>query len=124
MILTGFCLYRSSGFLFRLRLLFCWWKLRPNFQFSSGIYHVLPLYISLILAIAGTSAVAFISIGVLIQWSLRKTLPLLPPVEAEAPPQVADQQITEIVAKPPAAPPELVQEIAAPPTPEPLDEPT
>ncbi len=74
---------------------------------------MLALYISLILAVAGTSAVAFIFIGILIQWSLRKAIPSPSEAQPEVPAQIADQQITEAIAPPPELPPSPPIEVAA-----------
>ncbi|MDO8433113.1 MAG: signal recognition particle-docking protein FtsY [Candidatus Binatus sp.] len=84
---------------------------------------MLPLYISLLLTIAGASAVAFIFIGVLIQWSLRKALPSRPEIESEIAAPIADEQITEIIAAPREAPSERIEEIAPAPTVERVEEP-
>jgi fused signal recognition particle receptor len=81
---------------------------------------VLANYIIFLLAIAGTSAVALIFVGVLIQWSLRKALPSRPPVE-EIPAPVADEQITEIIAAPPSR--EIEEITPAPPVHERAPEP-
>ena len=83
-----------------------------------------PFAIAFILIIAGGAGAGLVSIGVLIQWSLRKALPsrpthleveAAPHVEALPPPEIAPEPTPEFV-EPPAAPePEPEQYVAPPP---------
>jgi fused signal recognition particle receptor len=75
------------------------------------LFSVTPFEIVFILAIAGSAGSAFIFIGVLTQWSLRKARPSRPP-QVEAAPQIEPPVPEEVVAEP-------TPEIVEPPAPEP-----
>jgi fused signal recognition particle receptor len=90
-----------------------------SIEVSSGfIFPVSPFAIAFILIIAAGGGAGLISIGVLIQWSLRKALPSRPShLEIEAAPEVEPLPPLELAPEPTS---ELIEPVAIPePEPEP-----